>query len=286
MPSSNVVQLQQAATLEPANADRWFRLGLAQLDAGLFEGAESSFRRVLRLDPRHAKAGINLGTVLQFCGRGDEAETCYRNALAVAPELAQGWFNLGTNLLGRGRARGAVDYLRRAIDLEPGAAAWHAALATALSGADRMPEALESARVAVRLEPGLAQAQEQLAACLQKLGDHGAAFAACRAAIDLGVESQIIQSGMLDALSFLPQAAPEDVVEQHVRWGKRYAGLAASWRPDPIADPGRALRIGYLCPDFRDETIACGLQPVLAWHDRAAYALLCYSDVEAEDVVS
>lgn len=286
MASGNLVHFQNAAAPEPANADGWFRLGLAQMDSGLLEQAESSFRRVLRLDPRHAKAGINLGTVLQFAGRGDEAETCYRNALAVAPELAQGWFNLGTNLLGRGRARGAIEPLRRAIDLDPGRAAWHAALASALERADRLPEALESARAAVRLEPDLTPAQEQLAACLQRLGDHAAALAACRTAIDLGVQSQFIQSTALDALGFLPQATPEQLHEQHAGWGKRLAGLAASWTPDRDADPARALRIGYLCPDFRDPTITCGLQPVLAWHDRAAYAPFCYSDVEAEDVVS
>ena len=286
MHGSSVVELENAAALEPANAERWFRLGLAQLDSGLLERAESSFRRVLRLDRRHAKAGINLGTVLQFSGKGDEAESCYRDALAVAPELAQGWFNLGTNLLARGRARGAVDSLRRAVDLDPGRAAWHAVLASALAGADRAAEALDSARTAVGLDPGLAEAQEQLAACLQRLGDHGAALAACQAAIDRGLESQFIRSSLLDALSFLAQATPESVHGKHVELGKRHAGLAAVWRPDRHADPGRALRIGYLCPDFRDETIACGLQPVLAWHDRAAYASFCYSDVEAEDVVS
>jgi len=62
--------------------------------------------------------------------------------------------------------------------------------------------------------------------------------------------------------------------------------MAAPWTADRHADPERQLRIGYLAADFRDETIAVGMQPVLSWHDRATHALFCYSDVEAEDVVS
>lgn len=287
MHSSSLAQLERAAALEPADADSWFRLGLAQWDSGLLEGAESSFRRVLQLDPRHAKAAVNLGTLLQLGGRRDEAETCYRNALAAAPDLAQGWFNLGTNLLGRGRGRvrGAIDALRRAIDLDPGPAAWHAALASALHQAERVPEALESARTAVRMEPGLAQAQEQLIACLQRLGDPGATIAVCRSAIELGLATQFMQSSLLDALSFLPQVTPKQVLAQRLEWGRRQAAAAGAWTPHRPADPARRLRIGYLCPDFRDETIACGLQPVLAWHDRSATVLHCYSDVEAELVV-
>lgn len=286
MSGSDVAHMERAAARNPANADGWFQLGLAQLDAGLLESAEASFRRVLRLDAQHAKAGVNLGMVLQFFGRGDEAESCYRNALAVAPELAQGWFNLGTNLLARGRARGAVDALRRAIELDPAHGAWHAALASALIGAERAPQALESARAAVRIEPQLALAHEQLVAALQQLGDHAAATAACRAANALGLDTQFIQSSSLDSLGFLPQTTSKGIFEAHRAWGTRYAGLSAAWTPDGGADPGRVLRIGFLAPDFRDETIACGLQPVLAWHDRAAVALFCYSDVDAEDVVS
>jgi len=286
MPGSDVAKMEHAVALDSANADGWFRLGLAQLDDGLLESAEVSFRRVLRLDARHAKAGINLGMVLQFFGRGDEAEACYRNALAVAPELAQGWFNLGTNLLARGRARGASDALRRAIELDPAHGTWHAALASALLGAEQAPLALESARAAVRIEPRLAEAHERLIASLQQLGDHAAASAAGRAAHEFGLDTQFIQSALLDSLGFLPHTTSEEIFEAHRAWGARCAGLTAVWTADGSADCGRVLRIGFLAPDFRDETIACGLQPVLTWHDRAAIALFCYSDFDAEDVVS
>jgi predicted O-linked N-acetylglucosamine transferase (SPINDLY family)/glycosyltransferase involved in cell wall biosynthesis len=286
MNGSEVARLEHAAALDPANADGWFRLGLAQLDAGMLEAAEGSFRRVLRVDARHAKAGINLGMVLQFSGRCDEAESCYRGALAVAPDLAQGWFNLGTNLMARGRARGAVEALRRATALEPGVGAWHAALASALAAARQAPQARESACTAIRIEPQLTLGHEQLAASLLRLGDPAAAVAACRSATDLGLDSQFLQSCALDALSFLPDSTQARIFEAHRAWGARLAGLAAAWAPDTVADSERALRIGFLCPDFTDEAVACGLQPFLAWHDPAAYALFCYSDVEAEDVVS
>lgn len=286
MHGSDLGRLELAARSEPANADGWFRLGLAQLDGGLIEAAEITFRRVLSLDARHAKAGINLGMVLQFLGKSDEAETWYRNALAVDPDLAQGWFNLGANLLARGRARGAVEALRRATSLAPDRGDWHAALASALAAALRAPQALEAARTAARLAPRLAEPHEQLAAALQRLGDCAAAIAACRAAGGLGLDTQFLQSCLLDSLGRMAQPGPGPVFEAHRDWGRRYAGMAADWPPGKSGGSERALRIGFLAPDFRHPAIACGLQPVLAWHDRALHSIFCYSDVEAEDVVS
>jgi protein O-GlcNAc transferase len=44
----------------------------------------------------------------------------------------------------------------------------------------------------------------------------------------------------------------------------------------------RALRVGYVSPDFMDHPVAVFFEPVLAAHDRSAVEVFCYSDVLAE----
>jgi predicted O-linked N-acetylglucosamine transferase (SPINDLY family) len=51
-----------------------------------------------------------------------------------------------------------------------------------------------------------------------------------------------------------------------------------------VAD--RRLRIGYVSPDFRQHSVAYFLEPVLGAHDRAAFEIFCYAEVEKPDDVT
>ena len=53
---------------------------------------------------------------------------------------------------------------------------------------------------------------------------------------------------------------------------------------EPLA--GRRLRIGYVSPDFRSHPVAHFFEPVLREHDRVAFEIFCYSDVDHPDAVT
>ena len=236
-----------------ASAGEQFQLGLDCLDRGQLEPAESAFRRALELDPRHAKAGIGLGVVLQRSGRQAEAERCYRDALSRDDKLAQGWFNLGTLLLDCRRPDDAADALRRALALDAARAEWHAAFAWSL---------LQS-------------------------GDAQAAVAAYRKARTPPSAPQDAHSGLLRSLNFVHGLSAEQIFRERLAWGRRASGAAAHDRAYANdLDAERKLRVGYLCPDFRDPGVRYFIEPVLACHERSRIEVVCYSDALAEDPFS
>ena len=54
----------------------------------------------------------------------------------------------------------------------------------------------------------------------------------------------------------------------------------------PPPTDGRRLRVGYISRDFTTHSVAYFLEPLLANHDRAAFEIFCYSDVERPDATT
>lgn len=271
---------------DPGSAGHWFRRGLAYLDAGLPDQAESCYRKALQIDPRHAKAHTNLGLVLQQRGNDEEAARCYGAALEADPGLAQPWFNIGTIFLGREQHALAVDHLRKALQLDATRADWHAALGSAYQRAGRPLDALASLRVAIRLDPACAPAHSELGICLLQSGDAASAVAAFKRAQELDPQSQSAFSNMLFALNFVPGLEPDAVYRAHLEWARGHAGKARAAEHDNEATVQRKLKVGYLSPDFRGHAVPFFIEPILDRHDRAQFEVFCYSDAEVEDAVS
>jgi predicted O-linked N-acetylglucosamine transferase (SPINDLY family) len=271
----------------PDPAGDWFRRGVERLDAGLFEDAESCYRKALELEPRHVKAKVNLGMILQRRGQADEAERYYRDALAADPGLAQAWFNLGTVLLDREEPAGALDNFRKAALLEPGHADWHSALGSACQRAGRPLDALASLQTAIQLDPKLTNAHIDLGVCLLNLGDAASATASFRRAQELAPSMHgDASSNLLFTLNFVSGLGPDAVFREHAAWGRRVSGQAPKSEHDNEPNPERRLRIGYLSPDIREHAVSFFIEPVLDRHDRSRFEVVCYSDVEREDAVS
>jgi protein O-GlcNAc transferase len=84
-----------------------------------------------------------------------------------------------------------------------------------------------------------------------------------------------------------PSASPDEIFAEHVAFGRRYAEpLGQARHFAQSRDPERRLRLGYVSRDFRQHPVAHFLEPVLAAHDRQAFDVHCYSDVERPDSVT
>jgi len=53
-----------------------------------------------------------------------------------------------------------------------------------------------------------------------------------------------------------------------------------------MRDPERRLRIGYVSGDFRDHSVSLFIEPILAWHARGAFEVVCYSNLSRPDEVT
>ena len=85
---------QQLLTIDPSNALAYENIGVAQLQAKDFKGAELALRRALNLDPSLAGAWTTLGVVLASTGRTDAAIEAWERALQLDPNDANARANL------------------------------------------------------------------------------------------------------------------------------------------------------------------------------------------------
>lgn len=84
-----VVQLQQAAGLDPESVETFGYLGAAYARLKNFESARRAFGRAVQLNPGSAKARFNLGTAHQMAGDTDSARVCYESAVNLDPNYQQ-----------------------------------------------------------------------------------------------------------------------------------------------------------------------------------------------------
>lgn len=128
---------------------------------------------------------INRGLALLEQGQIDAAESCFRQALAHAPGDA-GLFNLlGVVELHRHKFSEAARFFQQAITRSGNEAQFYNHLAHAYKGQGALPEAVKALEKAIALDPGCAEACHNLGNALSEIGQSERAVAAYRKALEL-----------------------------------------------------------------------------------------------------
>ena len=283
--------------------------------------AQPVTRLVLRLlaEPSDAGAWLELGRSLRAT-RAPSALLCYERALEHVQD-ANAERELAELLWGTGRVQPALEHLLRAIasdrsdvrsyrllaewlsipnKINLGSPAWQRLFAECPNDATSLSnlgvalrrrgypiQAAGLQRRALELEPGRASALVNLGAALSSQGDIPGAVAIYRRALEHDPRHWDAASNLLFSLHLDPSASPEAIFAEHVHVGAELAAAARTVAsPTPELFVGRRLRIGYVSPDFRSHPVAHFFEPVLVAHDRAAFEIFCYSDVEHPDSVT
>src|SRR5262249_17280360 len=82
-------ELQRACELDPALADAWRTLGIANRELQRYPEAVAALEHAVRLATRDAEAHYLLGQSLQSLGRTDEAKRAWNAALEIDPNHMQ-----------------------------------------------------------------------------------------------------------------------------------------------------------------------------------------------------
>ena len=116
--SSNPDDWPRASTIEPANAENWYRLGrYRQLD---FEHSDiplaiTFYRRAVELDPHSPYYKLDLASALEMNGDDAEAEKYFRAAQENYPISAEVSWRYGNFLLRQQRLPEAYAEIHRAV---------------------------------------------------------------------------------------------------------------------------------------------------------------------------
>lgn len=291
---------------------------LASFQAGRYDEAWTLYQGLCQADRLDADARLMCGVIAGLRGDSVQAEDYCRQALALDPKLAVAHFNLGIALRSQNKLAEACQSFKRATELLPNyseamdalahayillydwpAAAqvqneiisiWprkaetHSDLGTVYQAMGRNQEAIAAYEVALQINPRLAATLNSLGSAYLNQGEFERAercYRQCLAATSGDLQAR---SNLLMLLNYLPDADAATVFKEHIEWGRiAEARIPRLELIEPLSDPQRRLRVGYLSPDFREHSVAAFIEPVLTHHDRSQFAVYCYSNLPRPD---
>jgi tetratricopeptide (TPR) repeat protein len=171
-----------------SEAERHNREGRESYEAGRYDAAVASFRKLTELRPDSAVAFYSLGVAYEGAGRGKEAASVYRKAAELTTDTALkavSLYNLGNVHAAAGEPREAVAAYRKVLELAPRESVAHYNLGLALAAAGQLPEAVAAFRESIRLKADFADAHFNLGITHGRLEQYAEAAEAFRAAVRL-----------------------------------------------------------------------------------------------------
>ena len=273
--------LQQA----PAYAPALQCLGLIAQRAGRQQDSADLIGRAIAADPSPPEYHYNLAASLQAMGRVGEAEASLRQAIRLKGDLAPAHLNLGVLLFNLARLDEAIACFRESIRLRPADPWAYLNLGRALRTQDKLDEAESAFRQAIRLAPNLSPAYNMLGSLLREQGRVREMIDTYRTSVRLDPGAREPHCNLCYGLYFDPQATPDQILDQHLEWSRRFAEpLHTLHRPhENDRTPDRKLRIGYVSPNLRYHVVGFFMEPVLQGHDKEQFQVFCYSDAPPAD---
>ncbi len=208
-------QLSQITAAEPANAEAFSLLAMANVHARKLADAKRAIERAVALDPQNADYLLTAANVEQDLGQLDAAVELLAQAIRLQPSFAQAHNNLGIVLSDLGRLEEASSAFGNAIHFKPQYARAYANLAGSQMRMFQLQAALKSAERATELQPDYAHAHHLLANVYTMLGDPHAAEVALATALRLKpdqVGSSLLMAQILSKLKRPDEA--EHVIRQ------------------------------------------------------------------------
>ena len=205
-----------------------------------------------------------------------------------AGRLAEAHNNLGSVLRDQGQFNAAIVEYQCALRLKTDYAAAHNNLGVALHDRGNIDEAMAAFRRSLALQPNDACALNNLGNALKDEGEVQAAIAEYRLALRARPDFASAHSNLLLSLHDPQGLDPAAIFAEHRRWDELHARPLARFIPVHANHPNaeRRLRVGYVSPDFREHSVACFFENLLASHDREQAEVFCYDDLPQADAVT
>ena len=159
-----ITEDEEVGEFSPQNSQRWYTIGMRNIEEERPDEAEEAFRNAITFDPTNTSARYRLGVLLQRRGFHDEAAIEYEDLLVLQPDRASVLSNLGQCYYQLGRVEIAESALRKAVEADPDHHRSRLNLAILLEETERVEEAIQWYERVLEIAPGHDTAERQLRA--------------------------------------------------------------------------------------------------------------------------
>lgn len=226
-PADAIAPLQQAASLQAANASIQHDLGLACLEVGRISEAIAALQEATAIDPQYADAHFRLGIALEKQGNIAGAIVAYDRATELLPSLSEAWFRAGALVYTLGHRDEAIGCFRRASATGGNTAFGRLGKARALLTEDRNEEAELVLRKTLARDPGNATAHDLLGNLLSEFGR----FEEARRNFERAVEiAPLLAGSYYELVRCRPATSRDDGLLQRMKDSLETPGLEPSQR--------------------------------------------------------
>ncbi|MBE0614763.1 MAG: tetratricopeptide repeat protein [Burkholderiales bacterium] len=248
---SPAADIETAVPIDPLRS--WLIRASELAGAGEHAASVECYRECLELQSQDSRIWCNFGAELDAIGQAGEAEAAYLHALQLDPALAQAWYNLGRMQQESGREGESESSYRSALKL---------------LDAERDYETWQLT-------------YSNLGLLLQKQGRPRDALTLYREALARMPSDAGLRSNLLFALTTMPDIDADELLREHLAWGRLQACEHAPHANPP--DPERRIRVGYVSADFHRHPLAFHFLPLLLNRDRARTEVICYYSGATQD---
>ncbi len=286
-PGEALEAANRALALKPDDPLVNANVGRAHLHLGQAEAALPFLRKALAGRPDLHPLRKQLADVLLEMGRRDEAIATFAEIDDRYPNDVE-VLKMTANLYHRAHAAAEAErvYLRL-LQLAPQRDATYNELSQLYIEYAHFSKAKDIALAALRLKPDQPALWNTLALAQASLGLVKDALASYRRVLEMAPNLAISHSNMLLTMHYSTDVGPEQMAEEHRRWGRVHSPPTIANRVfHNTPDAGRRLRIGYVSPDFRRHSVAFFFESLLDHRDRERFEVFCYGEVRSPDDVT
>lgn len=246
---------------------------------------EGRARALAKRAPEYSTAWEVLGTVLRDTGKADESLGAFLRAFQVAGEDVDCYVGVAMSLRALRRPVELDAACRRALELSPDHPQALNVLANCYRSAARFHEAVATFRRLLALNPANVEARGNLGVALADMGDFAGSEAEYLRVLEVQPDNPTVLHSRFFGMNYFPDRSAEEVFEVYRAFDARAcAPHRPSWKPHGNRrDPHRKLRIGYVSPDFRTHPVRLFLEPLMAQHDKSAFEIFAYAQLDQED---
>ncbi|RQH47543.1 tetratricopeptide repeat protein [Okeania hirsuta] len=151
-----------------SNLDKLLRQGRALADAGKYQKAITIYQQAARLDPKNAQIYSGIAYLEALQGNFQAASQFYQQAIAIEPHKADFQYGLGYSMAKLENYQAAVEAYRRASLLDRNNVNAHLGLGAALFRLEKYNEAIIAYQVAIQSNSNNAEAYASMGLTLLK----------------------------------------------------------------------------------------------------------------------